>query len=766
MKKTSGIKFKSEFFTTAEELLRAKDEAYTNTNTKRKRLEIVRRFTNMQATMSDKEAEEKGRTEITNHGLTYRAMSQNEAQLTSMVTVTNSLVEVVVDTDNPEQDMLMSSRLSEAINKGAIHHKGRFANFWRKVAGEIVMAGGAPAVFPQKYGWLPKVCPDIMFPPETDLDSENIPYAFDPKELTILDLKNLRSSVKGDDAKYIDTVNIDLLIKRIEDKVNDATKEESSFSYQEISRGTRDSPSDKTTTTQGWWYYEPKWEKGESHVSATLFVQDTIDLKGKSDDSVKVIAYIDKAYEDAAQWVHLICLDSEIGGVKNWDTLKGVAEMTYASSLEAEELFNLTIEGDKIRARPKLRLLDGANIDDVAKLDLMRDLYIPNGLEEMPFKSSSQHLMTPMSILTQNTAGMSGSQAEGQTGKLRVEALESQRGAAMMTTNRLSEAYNHLEAILETVVWRLLAGETKPGTDGYHQTMWVREYLDKYNIDYKKLAERKHGRFVHIRVRANRSVGNGDRVQQIETAKWMMDNLTQFAPQVRPLILRMAVILQTQDPDLAENAVKIPKAIINSQKITAENEFDTIARRAPLGQEIPIAEDDIHQDHIPIHLLDMQALTAAHDVRPWDKLDVLTFAGLARHVGEHLGVLMSNKATNSEAVQFIQPYQQITQSAQAIVQEVEEREGSEQAQLPAKDQADIQLKWARYELDARKMGLDIEKQQRLWKASEARQATIRRGQFTKEIDNDRRFGLDEKRIEIQASAKKAVAKKTAKPKTK
>lgn len=149
----------------------------------------------------------------------------------------------------------------------------------------------------------------------------------------------------------------------------------------------------------------------------------------------------------------------------------------------------------------------------------------------------------------------------------------------------------------------------------------------------------------------------------------------------------------------------------------------------------------------------MQALVASNAIRPWDKLDVLSFAGLARHVGEHLKILMSNKATNPEAVQFIQPYQQITQSAQAVVQEVEQREGGEESQLTAKEQADIQLKWAAYELDARKHGLDIEKQQRLWKASEARQATIRRAQYVKEIENDKKFELDRSRVKKESKSK-------------
>ena len=40
------------------------------------------------------------------------------------------------------------------------------------------------------------------------------------------------------------------------------------------------------------------------------------------------------------QPLHLAAVDSEIGGVKNLDTLRGVAEMIYPSGLDMEELLS------------------------------------------------------------------------------------------------------------------------------------------------------------------------------------------------------------------------------------------------------------------------------------------------------------------------------------------------------------------------------------------------------------------------------------------
>jgi hypothetical protein len=504
----------------------------------------------------------------------------------------------------------------------------------------------------------------------------------------------------------------------------------------------------------------------DQYVSATLFIDNVqgIELKSTDKDASAhcIVAYFDKAYENAAEWLHLVTVDSEIGGVKTTDTLRGVAEMSYASGAEMEELLNLIIEGDKARAKPKWKIMDGADPEEILKWNAVSDAFVPAGIEEKQIKNNSNSLVTPFSLLSQNAAGMatsSVSNSGGRGGELRQQAVERQKNSVMLQTNRVSEAYNHLEAILETVVWRLLGGKTKPGTPGYRETMCIRERLKDEGIDYKALSERKYGKFKFLRIRVKRTVGNGDRQQQIDTADWIMANRMALEPAARPLAIQQAILLRTQDPDLADSLVKVPKAIINAQKITAENEYDTIRRRAALGQILPIAQDDIHQDHIPVHLLDMQAHVAAHSVRPWDKLDVIGFAGLVEHVGEHIKTLMADPETAGEAKVFLQDYQNIAQSAQAIVQEVDEAGANEEMSMTPKEQADFNLKLEQLRQRSIELGLKAENMERLNRNAAAKLALQQRNQFTKEINDDRRIKLDGERIEKQASEKKQQAKK-------
>lgn len=760
------MKFDSKYFENATELAQAREDAWNNVKDRRDRLDIVRKFTNMMNTLSEDEAKKLNRVEIVNHGLTHRDMLQNETQLTSMVTVTKSLLEVVVDTDNPEQDLVTSSRISQIINENVIHHKGLFANFWRKVAGEIVIAGGCPVVFPQKYGCLPTPAPEMYFPRNTSLDAEETPYAFQTVELGILDLKRLRESVNGEKGKHIFVENIDKLIEAAEAQIVENSKNNSS-EFQIAQSVRQNDLFDNQITISASWYYEIKTveKSSDQYVSATLFIDNVqgIELKDKSQDASAhcIVAYIDKAYENASDWLHMVTVDSEIGGVKTTDTLRGVAEMSYASGAEMEELLNLIIEGDKARAKPKWKLTDGADPEEVLKWNSVSDAFVPQGIEEMQIRNNSANLMTPFSLLSQNAAGLATSSMSNSSGggELRQQAVERQKNSVMLQTNRVSEAYNHMESILETVVWRLLAGDTKPGTAGYRETMRVRDKLEQYEIDYKALAERKYGKFKWLRIRVKRTIGNGDRQQQLETADWMMANRMSVEPIARPLLIQQAFLLRTQDPDLAESLVKIPKAIINAQKITAENEYDTIRRRAALGQILPVAQDDIHQDHIPVHLIDMQAHVAAHDVRPWDKLDIIAFAGLVEHTGQHIQTIMADPVTASEAKLFLQDYQQISESAQAIVAEIEESTPDEGMGMTPKEQADYTLKLEQLRQRSIELGLKAENMDRLNKNAASRQALAQRGQYVREINESARLKLDDKRIEKQSEMKKQQQKK-------
>lgn len=752
--------FKSEYAEDADDILRLKTDAFNGVSNKKLRLRVVRDFTNMQNTLTEDEAKELGISEITNHGQTHKAMSQLQSQYKSMVTSTNSPLDLVVDTDNPEVDQITSMRINEAINRGALNYKGKFARFWDKVAGEFVIAGGGAVVQNRKFGWLPDLRPDMFFPTECSLDPEEIPYAFDPVELSVKDIKDLLASVKSDKGVNVDRKALKDLLDRIYSMEKDGGNTTVTFN-DEISRSVRDKKF-WNKKIPAWWFYETKYsESGEQFVSATLVVDATSFIKQQKDISnAFILAYYEKAYSSPTDFIHYPYVDSEIGGVKNMDTVKGVAEMQYPSAVDMEELTNLIIQGEKIRARPKFKVTDQGNYDAMLKWDYEKSSFAPPGIEEMVLRNSSNGLQVPLAILSQNAAGMANTTSGGNSGQLRVEALDQQRSNAIQQTNNISDAYSHLDSILEMIVWRILAGPIKPGTQGYQEIKWIRDRLDKYGIDYKELSKRKYGRFVYLRVRATRTVGNGDRQQQLETADWMADNAISLPPQNRPLALRSAWLLRTQDPDLVDALVNVPQPIINAQKITAENERDTIYERAALGQVLPTNADDIPQDHIPIHMLDMQAKVAKHSLRAWDKLDVAQFAGMAMHCQLHINQLLENPATNGEAKAYQQEFQNVAQEGQRIASEVNEQEQSAQMQMDPETQMKYSLQLAETQLKAQELGLKTRQQDSIEAERDTKNRLSERKQFVGEINEDRRLELQKEQINEQKRQRQAGGKKS------
>lgn len=765
-------KFNSQYFTTIQELVEGKDNALSAHRTRKKRLKTIRQFSNGLATMTKKEAESLGRKEITNHLTSYSKLSQNESQIHSMATGTNNLVEVIVKTGEPEHDQLMGQRLSQVLNEGAFNYEGAFASFWKQVAGETVISGGAPCTWESKYGWLPEVSTDIFFPRGTSLRPKRVPFAFAPEEYTLADLNEMMATLEGrSKGRVFEKENIEYLIKALKEQVRTNTKTGEDFDPEVKTQSVRKEGQEmKTDTIGAWSFFEVKTDdEGNRYVSKTIFVDDiqagshsdyregATGLKDGADDgAAKVIAYVEKAFDDPRQWLWNVSIDSEIGGKKTTDEQRGVAEILYPSTAEMEDLLNLLLDGDKMRARPKVKITSAANADDVAQWDIETDTHVPDGVEEMQFGANSQHLQTPISMLDQNAASIAGSPISnsGRGGELRQQAVERQDVSSNVQANRISEAFTHMEAIVEVSVWRLLAGPVKKGVDGYEEAMWVRERLNELGIDPAKIAERSFGRFKHLRIRVKRSIGNGDRQQQVATADKVMANIQHIEPATRPIVIQRAFALWTQDPDLAEAIVRPPQVILNQQRIEAENEFTTVTHRAKMGYLISPQPENIHHLHIQTHLLDMQAHVAGHELRPWDLLDTVAFAAMVEHTGEHLKILLGNPATNFEGNQFLQAYQQVVAQAKPAVASVQQAQ-DEGGQLTEKERADIEIAIARLQLDAEKFGLQAADLADLARIRESRATLSNRQQYVREINDDRRITLEEQK---RLDAKKESAK--------
>lgn len=759
--KTNDNHFTSDIFETVQELVQAKDNTRFDNYERRKRLEDVRKFSNGLAMMTEEEAKALGRKEITNHLTTYGKLLAQESMFSSMVNGVSNLVEIIVDTNDPETDSVTGQRMAKIINETVIQHQGRFAALWKKISGEIIMAGGVPVVHPAAYGWLPSAETDMLFPAGTPIEPNGITYAFNPINLNLDALRKLHAAAKHDGSNYhVDTLS--QLIEHLQEQIKTQVANASGHGSDKTD-AIRGEESYKMTTIPCWEFYEvrPYQEDDagyECYVSKTLFCDPTQvpGLVAKNNSECRVIAHFEKAYEDASTFLYHVAVDAEIGGDKKVESLRGVAELVYPSGTEMENLLNLILEGDKIRARPKVRITNQANPDDVAKWNIEQDMFAPEGVEEMEFKSNNQHLQTPFGMLQSTAAIVAGGPISNSPrgGELRQQAVERQETNLGIQSNRLNTGYVALESILDTIVYRLLKAEVKPGTPGYLDIMACRAKLAREVPNYSQLAEREYGRFKHLRVRARRVIGAGDRQTQVETAEWMMTNILSVEPALRPTIVQQAFLLRTGDPDLAETVVRPPKVILNQQRVIAENEFDTILRRALVGIAISPQPDDIHHNHIETHFIDMQALLGKGELAGWDQMDALGFAAITQHVGEHLTILMSNPKTNFEATRYLQTYQALIEASKPLVKQAQEAQQAARQGLTPKEQAEIELAVARLELDARALGLKEQDLADLQRIRAERSMLSKRSQFAREISDADRRRIERDRMAQQAEQQK------------
>ncbi len=756
--------FKSNYFKTVEDLIAIIGTMEGDLCQRRARQKIVRQFSNGLATMSEDEAKTMGQSEIVNHLTTFKFLYQRKKRLEQTFTSTRTFVEIKVDTDNPEWDHLTSLRMTQAFNKGCLYHQGgEFRNFIKGLAGEIQIAGGAPIMHHKRGGWAPKLALNMLFPRKCGMSPAELTYAAAPEELTLGDLEDLLTNIKGEDGVSTSKKALEVLIKAVKAKPTGNTPMSGGSNIdanQQVERTgsvVDQEDSNRNATIDAWWFYEVKFRPDKTqYVSGTFLTRD-IQTSGEEGEKVgpQVIAYVEKLFESPEDWLHLINMDMEIGGDTTLDSVRGIAEIMYPSSSEIELLLNLMLSGDKDRARPKYQVTSNAVADDVLSWDPQIDSMVPAGVSPFDMKGGTAHLMTPMQMLMGNVAGLSSGEVSNtrQGGELRQQAVGRQQDNATMQFGDMADWTVQLENVMSTSVERVFNGTVSQGARGYHQIMWVRSCMEKYDIPVKRLFKREHGQLKYVTVRVRRVLGEGGLDSERSAAATLMGLYPKIAPANRPKILQMVIAIETQDPDLAESLVQLPVPIINAQKLTAENECDTIFRRALLGMPITTNRDDVDMDHIQVHMTDLLAILSLHQLEPWGKKQIIQFSGLLRHTQDHLENVLGDKDVRDEGLQVLPQLQAIVAAAEQIIAQVEQQEGqdSTQAGMTEKERAELELKAMAEHRKGVEVGIKAGNSVSLEKQRLARQQQVGRSNYVRELGDAARLQMERNRQALETA---------------
>lgn len=761
------MKLISNIFSDLRKLIQEKDRLFTAQEANRRKEEQLRNFYNGQDLYTEEELKEMGQTENTNHLLGYRNLSAAQSTVVSLYTGTSTFIDISANFGNMEADAKVSAVLTRYLNE-AIYTSGRLESVWQSVGGELVLTGKAPLVF-DRHGWCPRIAPNLLVPEESTSTANGIDYAFAPYELTLSRLNALKGAVKGK-SRHISVQNVERLIQQITENISDGKQtavvgiDNKGKELLNQSLGDEGMSSEPTNKIRAWKYYERYFDEQKSSycVSCTLFTEE-VQPKEKAEGETSeplIISSVRREYDSADYWLHVIMSDSRIGGRKTYGDAMGIAELTFASDAHLEALVNEQIEGDMQRATPKWRVGENADINAVNRWDVSGDRIVPRGVEAVQVWAAG-NLMTPINLLTHTSSGLSGGSYSntGRNQELRTQAVERQSQSASLMSDRLAAVTTAGNRLVTEIVRRFLVDDISPRHDEYNDVMWFRAQVEAEDlgIPLKKLAEMQYGRFKFLKVKMAAAVGDGSRTDEVSIAGALMENISNFSPEARPGVMKRWLTMITRNPRLAEELVEVPKPIINGQRITAENEFDTIRRRAALGERIPIADDDIDANHVATHAKDIKAFIAELSMRQPGPLDVVHLTGLFDHTSLHLDRMDSIEVSRNEATQWRGVVSNLFNEAKPILEGIladQEQAGQQDGQqMTLKERADFALKQGKLVLDAKKVSLAERQQDSLEEDRANRIKMGGRKQYSSEVTAAEKLRLEQEKLDNSKKTK-------------
>ncbi len=669
-----------------------KDNLKKSNRERQDRFEEIFGFYNGDPLMTEEDADDENLEDITNRLIGYKNLEKVETRFYGMWSTSNKFIDVKVvgeEINDIDKDRF-GKTVNQSINK-AMRKSTRFGAFFRSLVGELAVGGRAACIHKEDSDWCPSVAPKILVPDSAGTDASELPYVIAPKELTEMQLETLRK----DSSAEVNDVVIGQLIETIKDHIegDDRTLNDESENENRSANNTdKGSEEGNKTTANLWYYYEPRFDEdsGSKVVDLLIFTEDFRSIRSEDDttSSFEWVAYYDGWYDSVPEWMHLVVLDATIGGQKSFATAKGIAEITYNSDMDSEDLMNRIITGEKMRAVPRFKEGDGSSEDALLGWNPHESSMVPRGIEEFKFQSNTGGLGLPLSFLRSNSATQSGGDISnsGRGGELRTQSVQRESTNQASLSSKVADLHKSLEVIAQEIVRRFFVGDIEGGSPGYEEIMWFRSQVKKEEgLDLKYLAKQSYGFFENIEVSVVRSSISGESDQDLAVARELMSNIGNYPSAVRPFIVNRFTTLITADPDFADQLVDLLPKVVSAQRVTAESEFEHIKRDSLIEEVVPLGADDVHLEHAGTHMKHLRIIINISNVRPWTREDATFFAAMQLHTQQHITELIQNGATRADGEIVNQEFAQLVAAGDDLTTEAIERERQEQGQAGGLD---------------------------------------------------------------------------------
>ncbi len=545
--------------------------------------------------------------------------------------------------------------------------------------------------FSDRFDWCPRSS-FIYVPQDCPQHREGIPYAFSAANLSVDEMHSYLKHAKAEemgwnkkalqdavDALSAGTPNNPLVDRTV---TGEKTAENANQSDPIISDGSLNTRS----TLPVWYLYEVDHTKADKPVSLKIIARYSMlspppkagGVSAQKDpDRDLLIFQQDAHFKSVKHWLVPAFIDTEIGGESLWNSAVGLGKLNYNRDADVEEFFNDAMAGAKDSMRTKWAIAEGANREKIARFFAARQDLLPEGLNPVKVDTAGnwQHalgIVGELRRLSAEDAGTPYTNSGSENDELEIQAVERQSAAQLLIASRMDDIYDALDDLGTEIVRRFFTIPVDEKKKGYCDIAVFRKEMEEAGFPadlLKKIADQEYGEMKWVEVKTIRSVGDGSRVSEMQGISQLMAAMGSFSPEGQELIKRRFALSVTKDPDWVQELVPYQRQTDPDQLARARNENTSALSRGIIGFVPQIANDDVHELHVPEHDSELDAsLKRAEAAGGMDENEFAGFRALATHQGSHLNYMRNDKAKAEAANAWLQKLERQATTAQGLYQ--------------------------------------------------------------------------------------------------
>lgn len=704
---------------------------------------LVTSFYNGADTMDAATAEYRGVHNVTNHLFGYDSINGATSQIEALYNREPRFWKVELRNFDDALADHWGNKMTEHLGH-VIRESRRFKNVWRSASGDMVLHGRAALAYLDRFDWCPEYV-RMFVPSRTGTRPEEVPYAFVPRTLSMLDIERFLKASEHANSPWNRAALLDAkecILENVGDKHEDNNPVHYGKDYDHVDdvlESQEGGDSSYRTGIPVWYVFSSRPDEEGVPFDLTIINRKaTRNVSGPFGKTTpkkidRKLYHQDRYHKKACKFLHPFFMEAKKGGDVTWHRVTGLGHLNYNSDVEMEEFFNEAMQGSRELLQRMWRVDNSVDMDRLNQWVSGEGAsnVIPEGVDlvEQAKNANFPFAFTVLEQLRQvgqqHAQGAISNTNNRSTNELEVQALERQGRNAQVLGNRLSDIYETADALGVEVVDRFLMPVPKKGTPGREEIEYFQRLCEEDGIPLAALREKVGGRFKYLRVRANRGLGDGDRVREIMALRVLTSPgvIDRFSPAAQQVLLRKFSEAELGNSDLAEELVPRPEEPpSDAEEAAGRQVVDENYVMDQTGQPLPLRPDENSLLHFQGHLAAMAADVQRGQMDGgWRPSDLAGFMAKAAHVEATFAALPEGIRPQAQ-----QAAQQVAQAAQPLVQ-------SARAATPGTpENLDMQLK-------QQKAQLEMQKQESV------------------EFERDRRFALDTKKAAVTAETQMALA---------